>query len=115
MTYDQCDAIEAGENFDRTVAEDAVREALGGVEIFESTVPGVVAFERVEAPDWDAFAADLASKVGHTVACIASTDWSFEDRNDEEGFFVAFAIPSVAADYADDGRNLMTPRAVPSI
>lgn len=115
MNHDQCKAVEAAEAFDRDVAEDAVNEALEGVEIFPSRVPGVVAFERVEDCDWDELAARLAEAVGHPVACIATADWNFDDRHDEEAVFVAFAIPSLPADYAEDHRNLMTPRAVPSI
>lgn len=115
MNYDQCKAAEAAEGFDRDLAEDAVGEALEGVEIFPSRVPGVVAFERVEARDWNELAACLSEAVGHPVACIATADWNFDDSNDEEAVFVAFAIPSLPADYADDLRNLMTPRLVPSI
>lgn len=115
MNQDRCNALEAAEAFDRSLAEDAVSGALGGVEIFDSRVPGVVAFERVEVRDWNAFASDLAAKVGHPVACIASADWSFDDRHDEEAVFVAFAIPSLPADYADAARNLATPRSGPSI
>jgi hypothetical protein len=115
MTHDRCNDLEAADAFDRSLAEDAVSEALGGVEIFDSRVPGVVAFERVDVQDWNAFATDLAAKVGHPVACIASADWSFDDRHDEEAVYVAFAIPSLPADYADDHRNLMSARTVPSI
>lgn len=114
MTYDQCDAIEAAEGFDRTAAEDAVREALDGIEIFDSNIPGVVAFERVDGMDWNAIAATLAEKVGHGVACIATADWSFDDRHDEKSVFVAFEIPSLPADYADPHRNMVETQSVPS-
>jgi hypothetical protein len=115
MNYDQCRTVEAAEAFDRDMAEDAVNEALGGVAIFPSRVPGVVAFERIEDRDWDELATRLAEAVGHPVACIATADWNFDESNDEEAVFVAFAIPSLPGDYAEDHRNLMTPRAVPSI
>lgn len=118
MKYETAIATEKAEGFDRTVAEDAIdaymTSKLGGsFAFFESANPGVLAMERPdyndsERIDWDELAARLKEATGVKVACVAQCEWSFDDRCDEEAVFIAFDIPSLPEDYADDSRDLLT-------
>ena len=115
MNYDEMIAQEKAEGFDRSVAEDVIdryfETKIGGVmPIFESNEPGVIAFERLSWVDGDKVSFDhlaslLKEATGTEVVCVASCDWSFDDRADEEATFFAFDIPSLDTEYRNDPRN----------
>jgi len=114
-SYEKAVATEMAEGFDRSKAEDALQEFLcarlhGGAAMFESNTVGVIAMERLDwrdeqKIDWDELSAALEKATGVSVACIDDTDWSFDDRCDEEATYFAFAIPSLDRGYADDYRH----------
>lgn len=106
--------------FDPTVAEDALQEVMGTmfggtVEIYDSVVPGVIAFERIYPRDadnktftWQEAAAAIALKTGYDVIAIAHCDWTFDDRpHDEEAILIAFDTPSLPEDYRNEHRNMI--------
>ena len=103
--------------FDRDEAEEALQEILskklgGAVEIYESTTPCVVAFARLDAydirkVDFQEVAAMLARKLGIGVVCIASADWTFDDKCDEEATYIAFE--GAPEDYDSPWRNDIVP------
>lgn len=99
---------------------DFFQARVGSVIIFDSAVPGVMAFERIDAivgsnKMADDLADHLTAETGIPVICIANCDWSFDDACDEEATLVAFDIPSLPEDYRDDPRNQIEPRERPSI
>ncbi len=104
--------------FDPTIAEDALQAYMnrifgGGLETFESSAVGVVAFERLsgnddDKVDWDALATEMSRAAGFPVACIANADWSLDGRCDEEATFVAFQVPGVDPDYLESSRNKLS-------
>ncbi|AOG03427.1 hypothetical protein [Bosea sp. RAC05] len=107
--------------FDPTLAEDALQQVMekmfgGGIEIFESTTPGVIAFERIwlrdapgSTPTWQEVASAIAIKTGYDVLAIAHCDWTFDDRPDEEAILMAFDIPELPEDYRSESRNMIFP------
>lgn len=102
--------IETAEGFDRSVVEDIVQayfeRTIGGpLAMFESSNPGVIAFERptgtdASKTDWDELAADIVRGTGIGVDLIANADWTFDDRPDEEAVYIACRIPSLPFDYS---------------
>lgn len=103
--------------FDASIAEDAINKvlekALGGMYgTLESTVPGVVAFDRIDGfnkPlfDWNDLACAVARDTGYTLLCIANADWQTDDGPDEEATYFAFAVPDLDSNYVDPYRNLI--------
>lgn len=111
--YDVAREIENGDGFDRASVEEALQKAMtdmlgGGVEIYDSAVPGVIAFERIDI-DVQRLGDRLSKDIGIGVVCIANCDWTFDGRHDEEAILIAFDIPSVPDDYRDDWRNEYSP------
>lgn len=106
---------ETAEGFDRGKAEIALQDYLiakigGGASMFESREPGVIAMERLgwqdeDRIDWEELAFTLENEIGTPVACIDDADWSFDDRPDEEATYIAFAIPSLNPEYADEAAR----------
>lgn len=102
--------IETAEGFDRSTVEDIIQAYLertigGPLEMFESSNPGVIAFERptgIDASkmDWDELAADIVRGTGIGVDLIANADWTFDDRPDEEAVYISCRIPSLPFDYS---------------
>lgn len=115
-------ATEKPVTFDRERIELAVESYVasklenGGVSVFESRTPGVVAMERLDhydAPkvDWDEFAAAIEAETGLKVVCVAHCEWQFDDQCDEEATLIAFDVPELDAEYRDYYRNELTPEA----
>jgi hypothetical protein len=92
--------------------EDFFTEKLGGTyRVFESRVPGVVAFEEPMPMDYDKFsfnelAARLKKATGIDVLVVARCDWTMTyAAPDEEAILVAFDVPELPEDYRSDCRN----------
>lgn len=112
-------------DFDPSIAEDAIDDYFisrgsNGYATFDSSTPGVVAFERIsENLAWDELAAHVVRKTGYTLTCIADADWSFNDQPDEEATWFAFETEGLTDDYRDDPyRNKLqrpfTPETAPT-
>lgn len=117
MSPDEFEALEKSEGFHRFAAECAAEEYVGGgLSIFESRTPGVIAVERLSsrtsrAVDYDDLARVVSDMAGAEVICIADCEWSFDDSCDEEATLIAFDIPSVPEDYRSDYRNMLSATA----